>query len=129
MQTIDIHAHFFPESWPDFSANFGTPDWPWLKHLGGGEGMVMVGDREFRRIKQACWDPVARLEELDRQGVDMQVISATPVLFSYHRPAEQALEVARIFNDAALEMCATEMDASKRFARCPCRTSTPPAPN
>ena len=105
MPTIDIHAHFFPESWPDFSARFGTPDWPWLKHLGGGEGMVMLGNREFRRIKQACWDPAVRLEELDRQGVDLQVISATPVLFSYHRPAEQALEVARIFNDAALDMC------------------------
>jgi tryptophan 2,3-dioxygenase len=33
------------------------------------------------------------------------VISATPVLFSYDRPVEQALEVARIFNDAALEIC------------------------
>jgi aminocarboxymuconate-semialdehyde decarboxylase len=105
VQTVDIHAHFFPESWPDFSANFGTSDWPWLKHLGGGEAMVMVGDREFRRIPQVCWDPIARLEELERQGVDVQVISATPVLFSYHRPAEQALEVARFFNDAALEMC------------------------
>jgi aminocarboxymuconate-semialdehyde decarboxylase len=105
MPTIDIHSHFFPESWPDFSERFGTPEWPWLKHLGGGEAMVMLGDREFRRIKQACWDPVVRLEELDRHGVDVQVVSATPVLFSYHRPAEHALEVARIFNDAALEMC------------------------
>ncbi len=70
MPTIDIHAHFFPESWPDFAARFGTPDWPWLKHLGGGEGMVMVGDREFRRIKQACWDPAVRLEDLDQHGVD-----------------------------------------------------------
>ena len=105
MPTIDIHSHFFPESWPDFAARFGTPDWPWLKHLGGGEGMVMLGNREFRRIKQSCWDPAVRLEELDRQGVDLQMISATPVLFAYDRPAEQALEVAKIFNDAALELC------------------------
>ncbi len=105
MATIDIHSHFFPESWPDFAARFGTPDWPWLKHLGGGEGMVMVGDREFRRIPQSCWNPVVRLEELDRHGVDLQVVSATPVLFSYNRPPGHALEVARIFNDAALELC------------------------
>src|SRR5580704_8729059 len=45
MPTVDIHSHFFPESWPDFSERFGTSDWPWLKHLGGGEGMVMLGDR------------------------------------------------------------------------------------
>jgi aminocarboxymuconate-semialdehyde decarboxylase len=105
MQTIDIHAHFFPASWPDLAARFGTPDWPWLKHIGDGEAIVMLGDREFRRIRRACWDPVVRLEELDRLGVDIQVISPTPILFSYDRPAEQALEVARMFNDAALEMC------------------------
>ena len=105
MLTIDIHSHFFPESWPDFATRFGTPDWPWLKHLGDGEGMVMLGNREFRRIKQSCWDPAVRLEELDQQGVDLQVISATPVLFAYDRPAQQALEVARIFNDAARELC------------------------
>src|SRR5690606_22650456 len=35
-----------------------------------------------------------------------QVISQTPVLFSYARPADQAAEVAKIFNDMALEMCA-----------------------
>ena len=105
MRTVDIHAHFFPESWPDFAARFGSPDWPWIKLLGNGEAMVMLGDREFRRILQVCWDPIARVEDLDRQGVDLQVISATPVLFSYNRPADQALEVARFFNDAALEMC------------------------
>ena len=105
MLTIDIHAHFFPESWPDLAARFGTPDWPWLKHLGDGEGMVMLGSREFRRIDQVCWDPMLRAEDLERRGVDLQIISATPVLFSYGRPAEQALEAARIFNDAALELC------------------------
>ncbi len=105
MLTIDIHAHFFPETWPDLAARFGTPDWPWLKHMGNGEGMVMLGSREFRHIQQVCWDPAARLEELERQGVDIQIVSATPVLFCYHRPADQALEVAKLFNDAGLEMC------------------------
>ncbi len=119
MPTIDIHSHFFPESWPDFAARFGTPDWPWLKHLGGGEGMVMLGNREFRRIKQSCWDPAVRLEELDRLGVDLQIISATPVLFAYQRPAEQALEVAQTFNDAALELCSRGQGRLKALCQVP----------
>ena len=119
MQTIDIHAHFFPESWPDFAARFGSPDWPWMKPLGDGEAMIMLGNREFRRITQVCWDPTLRLEDLDRQGVDLQVISATPVLFSYNRPAEQALEVARIFNDAALEMCGRASGRLKALCQVP----------
>ena len=119
MPAIDIHSHFFPESWPDFSARFGTPDWPSLKHLGNGEAMVMLGDREFRRIQQNCWDPVLRLEELDRQGVDVQVISATPVLFSYNRPADHALEVGRVFNEAALEFCSRSKGRLKPLCQVP----------
>ena len=116
---IDIHSHFFPESWPDLAERFGTADWPWLKHLGDGDAMVMLGEREFRRICQVCWDPVARLEDLDRQGVDAQVISATPVLFAYNRPAEQALEVARIFNEAALAFCNSSKGRLKPLCQVP----------
>jgi aminocarboxymuconate-semialdehyde decarboxylase len=90
-----------------------------MKPLGDGEAMVMLGDREFRRISQVCWDPMRRLEDLERQGIDVQVISATPVLFSYHRAAEHALEVARIFNDAALEMCSRANGCLKALCQVP----------
>jgi aminocarboxymuconate-semialdehyde decarboxylase len=105
VKVIDIHSHFFPESWPDLAARFGTSDWPSLKHLGDGKAMVMVGDREFRPIYSACWDPAKRLEEMDRDGVDLQILCATPVLFAYMRPTAHALECAHLFNDAALELC------------------------
>ena len=106
MTVIDIHSHFFPESWPDFADRFGGAPWPWLKHLGNGKAMVMLGDKEFRPIHAACWDPAVRLADMDRMGIDRQVICATPVLFAYDRPADQTEEVAKVFNDAALEMTA-----------------------
>ncbi len=65
-----------------------------------------MGDRFFRQIYSACWDAEVRLREMDRDRVEMQVLSATPVLFAYERPVEQALDCARLFNDAALELCA-----------------------
>jgi len=105
MPVIDIHNHFFPQTWPDPAARFGSPDWPWIKHTEPGKADIMVGDRLFRHIYSACWDADKRLEEMDRDGVDLQVISATPVLFAYERPAEHALDCARLFNDAALELC------------------------
>jgi aminocarboxymuconate-semialdehyde decarboxylase len=105
MPVIDIHNHFFPQTWPDLAARFGSPDWPWIKHTEPGKADIMVGDRVFRHIYSACWDADKRLEEMDRDGVDLQVISATPVLFAYERPAEHALDCARLFNDAALELC------------------------
>ena len=119
MPVIDIHNHFFPREWPDLAARFGTPDWPWIKHTEPGEAEIMVGDRFFRRIHSACWDPEVRLQAMDRDGVDLQVLSATPVLFAYDRPAEHALDCARLFNDAALELCSRGKGRLKSLCQVP----------
>jgi aminocarboxymuconate-semialdehyde decarboxylase len=119
MPVIDIHNHFFPRTWPDLAARYGTPDWPWIKHTEAGQAEIMVGDRFFRKIYSACWDPEVRLGEMDRDGVDMQVLSATPVLFAYERPVEHALDCARLFNDAALELCAQGRGRLKSLCQVP----------
>lgn len=119
MPVIDIHNHFFPRTWPDLAARYGTPDWPWIKHTEPGKADIMVGDRFFRHIYSACWDPEVRLAEMDRDGVDMQIISATPVLFAYDRPIEHGLDCARLFNDAALELCAQGKGRLKSLCQVP----------
>ena len=119
MPVIDIHNHFFPRTWPDLSERFGTPNWPLIKHTEPGKADIMLGERFFRHIYSACWDPEVRLQEMDRDGVDMQVISATPVLFAYDRPAEHAHECAKLFNDAALELCARGKGRLKSLCQVP----------
>jgi aminocarboxymuconate-semialdehyde decarboxylase len=52
---IDIHSHFLPETWPDLAARFGTPDWPWMRHTVAGKAMLMLGEKEFRPVYDACW--------------------------------------------------------------------------
>src|ERR1019366_2309625 len=119
MPVIDIHNHFFPRTWPDLAARYGTPNWPWIKHTEAGKAEIMVGDPFFRQIDSACWDPEVRLDEMDRDGVETQVISATPVLFAYERPVEHALDCARLFNDAALELCAQGKGRLKSLCQVP----------
>ena len=102
---IDIHSHFFPEQWPDLNERFGTPDWPWMRREDEHNATVMMGKSEFRKITSACWNADVRLADMDASSVDFQVISATPVLFAYGRPADHAMECARIFNDSLLEIC------------------------
>ena len=119
MQVIDIHNHFFPSSWPDLAARYGTPNWPWIKHTEPGKADIMVGDRFFRHIYSACWDADVRLREMDRDGVDLQIISATPVLFAYERPVKDALDCAQMFNDAALELCSRGKGRLKSFCQVP----------
>ncbi len=87
-----------------------------MRHGGDGKAIVMMGDKEFRRIYDACWDTMRRLEEMDRDGIDLQVISATPILFAYNRPAKHTAECAVLFNDAAREIC--EAGKGRRLSLC-----------
>ncbi|GAB3113639.1 amidohydrolase [Aestuariicella hydrocarbonica] len=119
MTVVDMHTHFVPERWPDLAERFGTPDWPWLKHTEAGRGMLMVGEKAFRPVYEALWNPVLRLEEMDRDGVDIQIMCATPVLFGYDRPVRHAAEAAAIFNDLALDMCSHRPQRLKALCQVP----------
>jgi aminocarboxymuconate-semialdehyde decarboxylase len=117
--SVDIHSHFLPERWPDLEARFGTPDWPWMKQLGHGKAMLMLGQREFRPVLDDCWNGERRIEVMDEHGIDVQVMSATPLLFAYGRPPEQAREVARLFNSAARDICAHDPRRLKSLCQVP----------
>ncbi|HEX5540619.1 MAG TPA: amidohydrolase family protein [Micromonospora sp.] len=116
---IDIHTHVVPKGWPELSVACGGSGWPWLRLDSEHEAMIMVGETEFRPIDAQCWDAPTRLADMDADGVDVQVVSPTPVFFSYDRPADQAVKVARIFNDLTLELTAAGGDRLIPFCQVP----------
>ena len=83
------------------------------------DAMLMSGDQDFRPVTRACWDPAARLEDLDKAGIDVQVISATPILFQWARPPQVAADVSAFMNDAALEMCANTSNRLRALCQVP----------
>lgn len=115
---VDIHSHFYPDTIPDLSARFGG-DWPGFRHTEPGKGMITLGNKDYRPVYEACWNPALRLEEMDRDGIDIQVMCATPLLFAYDKPAGQALECARLFNDTALEICRPDPGRLKALCQVP----------
>ncbi|MFD4423116.1 amidohydrolase family protein [Agromyces sp. NPDC058484] len=119
MGTIDVHTHFVPKGWPDLHTQVGPGPWPSLRVDSEREAMIMVGSSEFRRIQANCWDADERLADMDADGVDMQVVSPTPVFFSYEKPGAEAAKVARIFNDLALEICEPGAGRLLPFAQVP----------
>jgi aminocarboxymuconate-semialdehyde decarboxylase len=89
-----------PHGWP------AVDGLPWLRVDSERDAMIMRGNEEFRRIDSRCWDARVRIADMDTDGVDVQVLSPTPVFFSYGVDAAEAAKIARVFNDLALEICA-----------------------
>lgn len=114
MGIIDVHSHFVPNGWPDLGEGR-----PWLRPDSEREAMIMVGSREFRRIADNCWAAEVRLADMDADGVDMQVVSPTPVFFNYDAPVGEAEKISRIFNDLALEICQPDSKRLVPFCQVP----------
>lgn len=112
---IDVHTHVVPPGWPDL----GSPDDPWLRQDSVTTATIMLGDREFRRITDACWNADTRLADMASDGIDQQVVLPTPVFFGYDRAPADGARVAAIFNDLALEVCQQAPDRLIPFCQVP----------
>ncbi len=53
----------------------------------------------FREVDPNLWDISTRLDECAKTGVDVQVLSTVPVMFSYWAKPEHTLTLSQILND------------------------------
>ncbi|WP_411753748.1 amidohydrolase family protein [Serratia sp. (in: enterobacteria)] len=119
---IDIHSHFFPKISQQEAARLDVERAPWLA-TDGREGQIMLNDKPFRPVYDALWDAERRLEHLDEQQIDIQIMCATPVLFAYDVAIERALPWAQLMNDRALEMASANPQRLKVLAQVPLQDS------
>ena len=102
---VDVHAHFFPRISRGEGASLGS-NGPWLRDDGDGTGQMMVGGREYRPVDASLWDPDARVAGMDKHGVDVQVVSAAPLLFGYD--ADPAVAARRVEEGPSLRAGTTD---------------------
>lgn len=96
---IDLHTHIMPEHIPNWFQKYGYGDFIHLEHHKPCCARMIQGDKVFREIKSNCWDPNARIIDMDQTNVSMQVLSTIPVLFNYWAHPAHAYETSRFFND------------------------------
>ena len=104
MLKIDAHAHILPRDWPDLATKYGDARFPVIRHDEGRHRIYKDG-RFFREIGPNTWDPDLRIADYAAFGVQVQVISTVPVLFSYWAEPRHALELHAYLNDHTAEVC------------------------
>ena len=99
MLKIDSHTHILPRVMPKWSEKFGYGGFIHLEVSRPGFANMMRDDHFFREIASNCWDAEERIEEYGRAGVQVQVVSTIPVMFSYWSKAKHAADLSRFLNE------------------------------
>ena len=116
MIKYDLHTHFYTEQFfqtvRDLPSEFSFDKSP------SGQTIITYRGARFFGVTPAMTDVSKRLEDMDRVGIDVEVISlSTPNVFftdAAHQPA-----VARMINDSYAELIATHPTRFKGFASIP----------
>jgi aminocarboxymuconate-semialdehyde decarboxylase len=103
---IDIHTHILPQTLPDLKSQYGYGGFVEIEHYQRDRARMMIDGKLFREIERNCWDPEVRLEQCARGGVDVQLLSTVPVMFSYWTRPEHGADLARLLNDHLAEVVA-----------------------
>lgn len=107
MLRIDVHTHILPREIPKWKDRFGYGGFITLEHYKPCcARMVRDDGTSFRDIDENCWSPVKRIEECDDSGINVQVLSTVPVMFSYWTKPDDGAEIARFLNDHIAEVVA-----------------------
>ena len=114
MNKIDIHTHILPAELPSFKDKYGYGGFIVLEHHKPDRARMLKDDGQFfREIEANCFDPKVRLQEMDKLGVNVQVLSTVPVMFSYWAKPEHALDMSRFLNDHIAQVVS---ENPRRFA-------------
>jgi aminocarboxymuconate-semialdehyde decarboxylase len=98
--TIDTHAHYFPQSYIDLIEKLGGRCGTTVQQDAQGRTFIQVGLLlRTGPIEPLFIDLDARLKEMDRQGVEVHVLSLTQPMV-YWADDDLGLQLSVAFNDA-----------------------------
>ena len=101
---IDVHSHFIPRECLGLTDAKGRTYGPTIGKDASGQEVMVVGGRSFGPIISQLCDPERRLRDIERMGLDMQVISILPFSFFYDIDPDLCLTFCRRANDGIAQI-------------------------
>ncbi|NKN37339.1 amidohydrolase [Agrobacterium sp. a22-2] len=96
---IDVHCHVVPSSFPPAPGRMPMAGWPSMTAVKDCHATVVIDDKPYRTVSDACWVAERRIEEMDRAGIAVQALSPMPELFGYWLVSGPAFDLVRHVND------------------------------
>jgi aminocarboxymuconate-semialdehyde decarboxylase len=94
-----VHTHAVDVDLPDLAQAYRCDRWPAIDRTSETEAVLTFAGRAYRKIDHRSWSPEARIADMDRDGVAVQVLSPIPVTFCYEATAAGAAELASAQNE------------------------------
>jgi aminocarboxymuconate-semialdehyde decarboxylase len=113
---LDLHTHYYPPAYferiREIPSEFAFDQSP------TGQTIIKYRGARFFGITPPMTNPAQRIEDMDRVGIDIEVLSlSTPNVFFADAPHQAA--VARLVNDSYAELIAKHSTRFKGFASIP----------
>jgi aminocarboxymuconate-semialdehyde decarboxylase len=96
---VDVHTHAIDDDLADLGQAYPHDRWPRVERTSETDALLMFGEVPYRRIDHRCWSPEARIADMDRAGVAVQVLSPIPVTFCYQAQPAGAAKLAAAQNE------------------------------
>ena len=115
---IDIHSHVIPTRIIDQIALF--PGEFAARVEGQAQARKVIHEQGYvYPLFDEFQDPEAKLESMDRKGIDISVISPAPPMFYYWADVDLAMKTARLVNDGVADMVAAKPSRLRGMATVP----------
>ena len=116
---VDLHTHAISPVLPDLAATGPGYRWPSVRRLDETTARIHLGDKPYRLVDERCWSASRRLDDMDKDGVAVQVVSPTPVTFCHDAPPDGAAVLATAQNDFLAELTGSHPDRLKALGAVP----------
>jgi aminocarboxymuconate-semialdehyde decarboxylase len=116
---IDIHTHCIPREFIDLVKSNPSRYQVRIEQDAQGRERIRHDQGYTYPLYRGFYDMEARFKDMDRRGIDVDVISVSPTIYYYWADAALTGEIARVCNDSIARLAQSHPNRLKPCATVP----------